>query len=281
MAGLAEHSPLSRFFKSPRPTVAQTFFRQRPALALLGILIMGLVPSWLRAESISVGSPPESAAEPKQKESLDGGIPEIELIKNEENVSIAVGLGREQPISQAPSNVYVITDEDIRHSGAADIPTILRRVPGIDVMQVNGADFNVSVRGDNQLNANKLLVMVDGRSIYVDAQGFIFWRLLPVTLPEIKRIEVLKGPASAVYGFNAFDGIINIITKSPEEMKGTTLQFGGGNFGTITASAIHAGTVDKFGYRLSLGTNQNASWSNRNALAFRDHLFNIHTESMP
>ena len=107
----------------------------------------------------------------------------------------------------------MITDEDIRQSGAIDIPTLLRRIPGMEVMQTNGTDFNVSVRGDNQPAANKLLVMVDGRSIYIDAQGVVYWKLLPVTLPEIKRIEVLKGPASAIYGFNAFDGIINIITK--------------------------------------------------------------------
>src|SRR5690606_25729948 len=103
---------------------------------------------------------------------------------------------------QAASNVYVITDEDIRHSGATDIPTVLRRIPGMEVMQTTGADFNVSVRGDNQLTANKLLVMIDGRSIYVDAAGTVYWKNLPVTLPEIKRIEVLKGPAAAVYGFN-------------------------------------------------------------------------------
>jgi len=201
---------------------------------------------------------------------------ELELLKEEETVSIASRY--EQPISQAPSNVYVITDEDIRISGATDIPTLLRRIPGMEVMQTSGADFNVSVRGDNQTNANKLLVMVDGRSIYNDLQGTINWKLLPVTLPEIKRIEVLKGPASAVWGFNAFDGVINIITKSPEEMKGTTLQFGGGSYGTIMASAIQAGTVDKFGYRLSIGHNQNASWNNSSALAFRDNLVNVLTE---
>jgi iron complex outermembrane receptor protein len=203
-------------------------------------------------------------------------IDAMELIKEEESVSIAARY--EQPISQAPSNVYVITDEDIRQSGAIDIPTILRRIPGMEVMQMNGAEFNVSVRGDNQADANKLLVMVDGRVIYNDVQGTVNWKLLPVTLPEIKRIEVLKGPASAVWGFNAFDGVVNIITKSPEEMKGTTLQFGGGSYGTIMASAIQAGTVDKFGYRLSVGHNQNASWSNSNALAFRDNLVNVLTE---
>ena len=183
-------------------------------------------------------------------------IPELELIKEEETVSIASRY--EQPISEAPSDVYVITDEDIRQSGAPDLPTVLRRVPGIEVMQTTGAEFNVSARGDNQLLANKMLVMVDGRSIFVDAHGQVYWKAIPVTLPEIKRIEVLKGPASAVYGFNAFDGVINIITKSPEEMKGTTLQFGGGELGTISSAAIHAGTVGKFGYRFSVGHDQNA-----------------------
>lgn len=198
------------------------------------------------------------------------------LYLNEETVSIASRY--EQPISQAPSNVYVITDEDIRHSGATDIPTLLRRVPGIDVMQMTGADINVAVRGNNQTFARRLLVMVDGRSIYVDQLGFVFWKAIPVTLPEIKRIEVLKGPASAVYGFNAVDGVINIITKTPEEMKGSTLQFGGGEFGTISSAAVHAGTSGKVGYRLSLGHDQNAQWRNSDALAFRSNKVNVQTE---
>ncbi len=121
----------------------------------------------------------------------------------------------EQPISQAPSNVYVITDKDIRKSGAVDLPTVLGRIPRKGIMQMNEADFNVSIRGDNRTSANKLLVMVNGRSIYIDIQGSLFWKLLPVTLPEITRIEVLMGPAWAVLGFNAFDGVVNIITKSP------------------------------------------------------------------
>ena len=104
---------------------------------------------------------------------------ELELLKEEETVSIATRY--EQPISQAPSNVYVITDEDIRHTGATDIPTVLRRVPGLDVMQATGADFHVSARDDNQLFANKILVMVDGRSIYIDGQGLALWKSLPIT----------------------------------------------------------------------------------------------------
>lgn len=198
------------------------------------------------------------------------------LYLKEETVSIATR--HEQPISQAPSNVYVITDEDIRRSGASDLPTVLRRIPGLEVMQVTGADFNVSMRGDNQLNANKLLVMVDGRSIYVDVQGNLYWKAIPVTLPEIKRIEVQKGPASVLYGFNAFDGIINIITKSPEEMKGATAQFGGGAYGTISSAAIYANSYKKLGFRLSYGHDQNQQWRNGNALAYRDNKFNVQTE---
>jgi iron complex outermembrane receptor protein len=220
-------------------------------------------------------APPQQATGNAAKEN-QALIPELELIKEEETVSIASRY--EQPISQAPANVYVITDEDIKHSGATDLPTVLRRVPGMEVMQVTGAEFNVSTRGDNQLTANKMLVMVDGRSIYVDSQGLTFWKAIPVTLPEIKRIEVQKGPASVLYGFNAFDGIINIITKSPEEMKGTTLQFGGGELGTISSAAVHAGTTGKLGYRLSVGHDQNQQWRNRDALAFRSNKFNVQTE---
>jgi len=198
------------------------------------------------------------------------------LYFKEETVSIAAR--HEQPISQAPSNVYVITDEDIRRSGATDLPTVLRRIPGLEVMQVTGADFNVSMRGDNQLVANKLLVLVDGRSIYVDVQGSVFWKAIPVTLPEIKRIEVQKGPASVLYGFNAFDGIINIITKSPEEIKGAAAQFGGGAYGMISSAAVYANRYKKLGFRLSYGHDQTQQWRNGGVLAYRDNKFNVQTE---
>lgn len=187
------------------------------------------------------------------------------LYLKEETISIASRY--EQPISRAPSDVYVITDEDIRSSGATDVPTLLRQVPGMEVMQTNAVDFNVSVRGNNQALSNKLLVMVDGRSIYLDQAGNIIWKLLPVTLAEIKRIEVLKGPASAVYGFNAFDGVVNIITKSPEEMRGTTIQVAGGEVGTLLTNAVQAGIVGNWGYRLSGGHEQTQRWSDRDAPA--------------
>ncbi|MFO0699787.1 MAG: TonB-dependent receptor [Nitrospira sp.] len=213
---------------------------------------------------------------PRASSTTDQQLADEALYLKEEIVSIASR--HEQPISEAPSSVYVITDEDIRLSGATDLPTILRRIPGLEVMQMSGADFNVSIRGNNQPIANKLQVLVDGRSIYVDLQGTVYWKALPVTLPEIKHIEVLKGPASALYGFNAFDGIVNIITKSPEEMKGATLQFGGGELGTITSSAVAAATVGNLGVRVSAGRDQNQQWREHDALAFRSHKLNVATQ---
>lgn len=143
---------------------------------------------------------------------------------------------------------------------------------------MTAAHFDVSARGDNQARANKMLVLIDGRSIYLDTQGEVLWKMIPITLPEIKKIEVLKGPASALYGFNAFDGVINIITKRGAEMKGTSLQFGGGEFGTITSSAVHGGQNGKFDYRISAGEDQTNKWRNRDSLAFRAYRFNADTQ---
>jgi outer membrane receptor protein involved in Fe transport len=202
---------------------------------------------------------------PRTSSTTEQQLREEAVYLEEETVSIASRY--EQPISRAPSDVYVITDDDIRNSGAIDIPTLLRQVPGMEVMQTNAVDFNVSVRGNNQLAANKLLVLVDGRSIYVDQAGIVFWKQLPVALTEVKRIEILKGPASAVYGFNAFDGVVNIITKPPEEMRGTTLQAAAGQIDTLVTSATQSGTAGNWGYRLSGGHEQTQRWSNHDAPA--------------
>ena len=247
------------------------------------LVVLSMSALCLEVTSLAQAQPHDdlTPGEKSAPEASTEAIPELEILR-EETESISRGLLEERPISEAPSNVYVITDEDIRHSGATDIPTVLRRIPGMEVIQMTGADFNVSVRGNNQTAANKLLVLVDGRPIYEYAFGSVFWTLLPITLPEIKKIEVWKGPAAAIFGFNAFDGVVNIITKSPQEMKGNTngtlVQFGGGEYGTIRSAAIQAGKHGNFGYRLSFGHDQNQKWSNRDALALRSNKFNLHTE---
>jgi len=96
---------------------------------------------------------------------------------------------------------------------------------------------------------------------------------LPVALTEIKKLEILKGPAAAVYGFNAFDGIVNIITKSPEEMKGTTLQVAADETGTLLTTAVHAGTTGNLGFRLSGGHEQTQRWLDRDIPALNGQRF--------
>jgi iron complex outermembrane receptor protein len=120
---------------------------------------------------------------------------ELEFLREE---TVLTPNYQEQPISEAPSNVYVITEEDIRQSGATDLPTLLRQVPGMSVIERTGGQFNVSVRGDNQELANKMLLLIDGRSAYLDTQGVAPWKDLPVSLLEIQRVEVLKGPAGSI-----------------------------------------------------------------------------------
>jgi len=124
-----------------------------------------------------------------------------------------------QPLLEAPATVSIITAEDIRMSGATNIPDVLRRVVGVDVMQLSSAQPELSIRGFNRALSNKVLVLVDGRSVYQDIMATPLWAVIPVALEEIERIEVVRGPASAVYGANAVTGVINIITRAPGQGK--------------------------------------------------------------
>ncbi|MFQ5949615.1 MAG: TonB-dependent receptor plug domain-containing protein, partial [Nitrospiria bacterium] len=172
-----------------------------------------------------------------------------------------------QPISQSPSTITVITADEIRRSGATSIPDILRRVPGMEVMQTTTAEFNLSIRGNNQLHANKLLVLIDGRSIQEEVQNYVPWTILPIVLEEIERIEVIRGPGSAIWGANAFDGVVNIITKTPKDLQGTFFSATGGQIGTSLGSLIHAGEGGGLDYKLSLGYHRANEWRDRDELA--------------
>ena len=158
----------------------------------------------------------------------------LEDLMNLEVVSVSK---TEQKLSRAAAAVFVITQEDIRRSGATNIPDLLRMVPGIDVAQIDANVWAISVRGLNERFANELLVLVDGRSVYSAAFGGVYWETLDVPLEDIERIEVIRGPGGSVWGANAVNGVINIITKKAAETQGVLLDGGGGNiqqaFGTL------------------------------------------------
>src|ERR1022692_2432134 len=130
----------------------------------------------------------------------------LEDLMNMEVTSVSK---KEQKISEAASAVFVITSEDIARSGANNIPDLLRMVPGVEVAQINSSQWAISVRGFNGQYSNKLLVLVDGRTVYSPMLSGVFWDALDVTLDNIDRIEVIRGPGATVWGANAVNGVIN------------------------------------------------------------------------
>src|SRR6202167_1181853 len=153
------------------------------------------------------------------------------------NIKVTSVSKTEQTLSRTASAIFVVTADDIRRSGATNIPDLLRMVPGIDVAQINANTWAVSARGLNSRFSNELLVMLDGRSVYTPTFGGVFWDVLDVPLEDIERIEVIRGPGASVWATNAVNGVINIITKKASDTPGAMVVAGGGTadqgFGTL------------------------------------------------
>jgi iron complex outermembrane receptor protein len=158
---------------------------------------------------------------------------------------------KEQSLSNAGAAVFVITQEDIRRSGATNVPDLLRMVPGVDVARVNASTWAISVRGFNDVFANKVLVLVDGRSVYNPMTSGVIWSAQDVPPEDIERIEVIRGPGGTVWGANAVNGVVNIITKSAKNTVGWTIAAGGGSETTADGLAQYGGTAGASGtYRV-------------------------------
>lgn len=220
-----------------------------PSLFLIVILFL----------SISFADSPAKGADP----SAENIMFKRELLFFKEIPVVITAAKKEQPITEAPSAITVITALEIKESGAVNLADILRMVPGIEVMSVTASNINVNARGLNQLMSNKMLVMVDGRTIYLDFYGIVRWDSIPVPLEEIKRIEVIRGPGSALYGANAFSGVINVITMSPAELAGTLVSLTGGGNDTWRGTVIHAGILDRFDYKFSLSGDRRNQWKDQ------------------
>jgi iron complex outermembrane receptor protein len=144
---------------------------------------------------------------------------------------------REQKMSQVAAALFVINQDDIRRSAALNIPDLLRMVPGLDVAQINASTWAISARGFNHQFSDKLLVLIDGRTVYTPSQNGVNWDTVDVPLEDIERIEVIRGPGATVWGANAVNGVINVITKSTTETQGALVTAGAGThkpgFGTV------------------------------------------------
>jgi len=144
----------------------------------------------------------------------------IEELLNVEVTSVA---RKTQRLSESAAAVYVLTRADIRRSGAMTVPDVLRLVPGVQVARIDSNKWAVSVRGFNSRFANKLLVLIDGRSAYSPLYSGVYWETIDLPLDEIDRIEVIRGPGGTMWGANAVNGVINIITTRAQESQGTTV----------------------------------------------------------
>jgi iron complex outermembrane receptor protein len=136
---------------------------------------------------------------------------------------------KQQKLSDTAAAIYVIDQEEIRRSGATSIPELLRMVPGLHVAHINGNSWSVSSRGFSGRFSNKLLVLMDGRSVYTPLYSGVYWDVQDTILGDIERIEVIRGPGASIWGANAVNGVINIITKSAHETQGNQLKLVAGN----------------------------------------------------
>ena len=145
------------------------------------------------------------------------------------NVVVSSVSRREEPLARAPASVYVITGDDIRRSGALSLPEALRLAPNLQVARVNSSQYAITARGFNSTTANKLLVLIDGRTVYTPLFSGTFWDAQDVLLEDIARIEVISGPGATLWGANAVNGVINVITKDSSATQGTLGTIGFGN----------------------------------------------------
>ena len=154
---------------------------------------------------------------------------------------------RPEALADAAAAIFVISADDIRRSGATSLPEALRLAPNLSVQRVNAVDYAISARGFNGYEtSNKLLVLVDGRSIYSTLSSGVFWDAHDVMLQDVERIEVISGPGGALYGSNAMNGVINIITRSAAETRGGLLSVGGGD-DEATVALRHGGDLGDAG----------------------------------
>src|SRR6195256_3666700 len=157
---------------------------------------------------------------------LAQNLPDVTAMSVEDlmNVQVTSVSKRSQKLADAAAAVFVITQEDIRRSGATSIPEALRMAPGVQVARIDENKWAISSRGFNGRFANKLLVLIVGRSVYTPLFSGVYWNIQDVMLEDVDRIEVIRGPGATLWGANAVNGVINIITKGARETQGAYVE---------------------------------------------------------
>lgn len=206
---------------------------QQPAI-LASILVFGLLGHQARA-AVSA---------------IDLADLSIEQLMNESVTSVSK---RETDLNQSPAAISVITGDDIRRLGITSIPEALRLVPGLNVARISANQWAISSRGFNQQYSNKVLVMMDGRSIYTPSFGGVFWDAQDMVLEDLERIEVIRGPGATLWGANAVNGVINITSKNSKDTQGGLFSTSTGTEDQPSMSIRYGGAIsDTLHYRAYL-----------------------------
>ena len=207
----------------------------------------------------SVGLIILASATTASAQSIDYGA--MEQLFNEPVTTSATG--SPQRATEAPVDMTIISAADIKRSGAGDLPTILSRVAGVDVLNFAAGQSDVAIRGYNQARSPRLLVLINGRQVYLDHFGYTDWASLPIALNEIRQIEVVRGPNSAIFGFNAVSGVVNIITFNPKFDDTNVIELRAGTGSSTSVSAVKTVRLgERLSFRISGGVDHADEWKN-------------------
>jgi outer membrane receptor protein involved in Fe transport len=209
--------------------------KARCLAALLMLAVTGSTAAFAQG-----GTPQQQPPPPPKPEQQQPPIYEEQVVVTASKV--------EQQLVNAPATVSVVTADVIQSTPSTNYAELLRSVPGVNISQTSARDFNITMRGATSTLATNQLALLDGRSLYLDFFGFIAWDLLPVNPGELKQIEVIRGPASAVWGANAMNGVINFISKTPRELAGNSVTLTLGGFDRDTEKGEKLGGGTQFGF---------------------------------
>ncbi len=184
---------------------------------------------------------------PVQAQSIDLSHATLEELMN---IEVTSASRKEQRAGDIPAAVFVLTQEDIQRSGMQTLAGLLRLVPGLDVARVNADTWAVSARGFNGVFANKLLVMIDGRTVFNPMFGGVFWGIDEPPVDDIERVEVIRGPGGATWGANAVNGVVNVITKRAADTQGGAARVRAGTKGSGVVFGRYGGTIGSAAYRV-------------------------------
>ncbi len=206
---------------------------------------MLLVVTWLLASfACAQGASPDPRQQGPSDAQQQQSPPPLTQLSLEQlgNLKVTTAAKEPEQIWRTPAAIYVITQDDIRRSGATSIPEALRLAPGVEVGRINATTWAIGIRGLESNFSKSVLVLIDGRSVFTPLFAGVFWDQQDVVMEDIDRIEVIRGPGGTIWGPNAVNGVINIITKSAKDTQGALLSVTAGDVDHIIGAAQYGGT---------------------------------------